>query len=154
MGMQVGGGKKGPMADINVTPFIDVCLVLLIIFMVVVTVEMVMLGYLSKLPPKSQSQAPASSEGQIVIRVVAPCGQGQWMNCAIYINKDLIPNYELVDRIRRIVRGRSQQMIFFTAEDEVNYESAVRILDLVKKSGANNIGVLTEPISVGGTAVQ
>jgi biopolymer transport protein ExbD len=54
---------------------------------------------------------------------------------------------QLLGRIQQIMQGRSTQMIFFTADDDVNYENAMRILDVIRQGGARNIGILTEPIS-------
>ena len=150
MSMQVGGSKGGPMSDINVTPFIDVCLVLLIIFMVVVAVTMVQLGYLSKLPPRSTPGTMTPDTNQIVIRIKPPCESGQLYNCQVFINKDLIPVSKLMTQVRGIMAGKpATQMVFFSADDEVNYENAMKILDILYIGGAKNIGVLTEPIAAG-----
>jgi biopolymer transport protein ExbD len=146
--MAVGGDKKGPMGDINVTPFIDVCLVLLIIFMVIVTVTMMQLGYMSKLPPRTPSdpnQPPPSD--QIVIRRSNCPNQGQVSGCKIFINRDEVPVSQLPARCRQLATGRSMQMIFFTAEDNVNYENVMKILDLVHEGGLSNVAVLTESIA-------
>lgn len=146
MGMQVGGDKKGPMADINVTPFIDVCLVLLIIFMVIVTVTMMQLGYMSKMPPRTTDIAPPSAD-QIVIRLSNCPNQGQVSGCRVFINRDEVPVSQLVARCRQLATGRAMQMIFFTAEDNVNYENVMRILDLIHEGGMTNVAVLTESIA-------
>ncbi len=148
MGIQVGGRRGGPMSDPNVIPFIDICLVLLIIFMIVVTVLIAQMGYLSKLPPRAQTQTPPPASEQIVIRVMAPCGPGQFASCRVFINREEVPMGQLLARIQQIMQGRSTQMIFFTADDDVNYENAMRILDVIRQGGARNIGILTEPISI------
>jgi biopolymer transport protein ExbD len=149
MAMQVGGGKGGPMADINVTPFIDVCLVILIIFMIVVTLTMVQLGFLSKLPQtKTQQTDTPPPEDQIVVRVLPPCRFGELKSCQIYINKDFVHPSAFPDEIKKIVSSRPRdQIIFFTAEDDVNYENAMKILNMIRSAGATNIGVLTEQVS-------
>ncbi len=149
MAMQVGGGKGGPMSDINVTPFIDVCLVILIIFMIVVTLTMVQLGFLSKLPQtKTDTSNAPPPEDQIVIRVLPPCRFGELKSCQIYINKDFVHPSAFGDEIKKIVSSRPRdQIIFFTAEDEVNYENAMKVLDMIKAAGATNIGVLTEQVT-------
>lgn len=147
MGMQVGGDKSGPMGEINVTPFIDVCLVLLIIFMLIVTVTMLQLGYMSKLPPRADSSDVAPSTDQIVIRLSNCPNQGQISGCKIFINRDEIPVSQMVARCRQLATGRAMQMIFFTAEDNVNYENVMKILDLVNEGGLTNVAVLTESIA-------
>jgi len=146
--MQVGD-RKGPMADINVTPFIDVCLVLLIIFMVVVVVSMVQLGYLSKLPPRSDSVQPQTPDpNQLVIRIAGCANQGQLSACKIFINRDEISFNNLKTRCTQLATGRSRQMIFFTAEDSANYENVIKILDVIHESGLQNLAILTEQISM------
>ena len=147
MGMSVGGDKSGPMGEINVTPFIDVCLVLLIIFMVIVTVTMLQLGYMSKLPPRAESTDVPPSADQIVIRLSNCPNQGQINGCKIFINRDEVPVSEMVARCKQLATGRSMQMIFFTAEDNVNYENVMKILDLVHEGGLQNVAVLTESIA-------
>lgn len=147
MGMSVGGNKKGPMGDINITPFIDVCLVLLIIFMLIVTVTMLQLGYMSKLPPRADSSEVTPSTDQIVIRLSNCPNQGQIAGCKIFINRDEIPVSQMVARCKQLAAGRAMQMIFFTAEDNVNYENVMKILDLVHEGGLTNVAVLTESIA-------
>lgn len=146
MGMSVGGDKSGPMGDINVTPFIDVCLVLLIIFMVIVTVTMMQLGYMSKLPPSTPGE-PVPDANQIVIRLSNCPNQGQINGCRIFINRDEVPVSQMVERCRQLATGRAMQMIFFTAEDNVNYENVMKVLDLVHEGGLLNVAVLTESIA-------
>jgi len=147
MAMQVGE-RKGPMADINVTPFIDVCLVLLIIFMVVVVVTMVQLGYMSKLPPRTDTITPTPPDpNQLVIRISGCANLGQLSACKIFINRDEVSFNNLKTRCTQLAAGRSRQMIFFTAEDSANYENVMKILDVVHESGLQNLAILTEQIS-------
>jgi biopolymer transport protein TolR len=137
--------KEGAMADINVTPFIDVCLVLLIIFMITVAVTMLQLGYFSRFPNDGIGQPT----GQILIRVIGSCEMGQLSSCQVYMNKELIPLNKLIEKMRPIAsKIPSTQPVFFTADDNVNYENAMKILDMVYTAGAHNIGMLTEPFAV------
>ena len=148
MGMQVGSSKGGPMADINVTPFIDVCLVLLIIFMVVVVVTMVQLGYLSKLPPNTPPTGLQTPDPrQIVIRVSACGTQGNLGGCKIFINRDEIAVNELKTKCTQLAVGRKNDLIFFTAEDGANYENVIKIMDIIHDGGLQNLAVLTQQIS-------
>lgn len=147
MGIQVGRRKGGPVSDPNVVPFIDVCLVLLIIFMVVVVLLIAQLGFLSKLPPQARAAQAAPLE-QIVVRVASPCPFGQFSSCRIFINRDEVPLNEFVNRIAQLVQGRTRQTIFFTADDEVNYENAIRVLDMMRKAGVRNIGFITEKVTM------
>jgi biopolymer transport protein ExbD len=132
--MQVGG--SGSMnSDINITPLVDVVLVLLIIFMVLTPV--VQMGYLVKVPPKAPANLPPSAvQDQIVLRL-QPEGR-------VLINKDEMGLNEFPARIRDILRGNTSKMVFFSGSRDVDYESTMNFLDLARASGAKNIGIIVE----------
>jgi biopolymer transport protein ExbD len=132
--MQVGG--SGSMrSDINVTPLVDVVLVLLIIFMVITPV--VQMGYLVKVPPKAPANLPPSAvQDQIVLRLQA--------QDRVLINKDEMTLHEFPGRIRDILRGNTSKMVFFSGARDVDYETTMKFLDLARASGAKNIGIIVE----------
>jgi biopolymer transport protein ExbD len=132
--MQVGG--SGSMnSDINITPLVDVVLVLLIIFMVLTPV--VQMGYLVKVPPKAPANLPPSAvQDQIVLRL-QPEGR-------VLINKDEMGINEFPARIRDILRGNTSKMVFFSGSRDVDYETTMTFLDLARASGAKNIGIIVE----------
>jgi biopolymer transport protein ExbD len=132
--MQVGG--SGSMqSNINVTPLVDVVLVLLIIFMVITPV--VQMGYLVKVPPKAPPGLPSSAvQDQIVLRLAA--------NGRVLINKDEMTLQEFPGRIRDVLRGNTSKMVFFSGARDVDYESTMAFLDLARASGAKNIGIIVE----------
>jgi biopolymer transport protein ExbD len=141
--MQVGG--SGSMnSDINITPLVDVVLVLLIIFMVLTPV--VQMGYLVKVPPKAPANLPPSAvQDQIVLRL-QPEGR-------VLINKDEMGINEFPARIRDILRGNTSKMVFFSGSRDVDYETTMTFLDLARASGAKNIGIIVEdPTSAPATA--
>jgi biopolymer transport protein TolR len=135
--MQVGGG--GSMrSDINVTPLVDVVLVLLIIFMVITPV--VQMGYLVRVPPKAPANLPPSAiQDQIVLRL-AP-------NNRVFINKEEMAEEQFPNRIREVMHGNSSKMVFFAGGREVDYEATMRFLDLARSSGCKNIGIIVEDVS-------
>jgi biopolymer transport protein ExbD len=135
--MQVGGG--GSMrSDINVTPLVDVVLVLLIIFMVITPV--VQMGYLVRVPPKAPANLPPSAiQDQIVLRL-AP-------NNRVFINKEEMSVEQFPNRIREIMHGNSSKMVFFAGGRDVDYESTMTFLDLARSSGCKNIGIIVEDVS-------
>ena len=135
--MQVGGG--GSMrSDINVTPLVDVVLVLLIIFMVITPV--VQMGYLVRVPPKAPANLPPSAiQDQIVLRL-AP-------NNRVFINKEEMSEEQFPNRIREIMHGNSSKMVFFAGGREVDYETTMTFLDLARSSGCKNIGIIVEDVS-------
>ena len=140
--MQVGG--SGSMrSDINVTPLVDVVLVLLIIFMVITPV--VQMGYLVKVPPKAPANLPPSAvQDQIVLRLMA--------GPRVLINKEEMSMEQFPGRIRDVLRGNTSKMVFFSGGRDVDYETTMTFLDLARASGAKNIGIIVEDPAAGGAA--
>ena len=125
-------------SDINVTPLVDVVLVLLIIFMVITPV--VQMGYLVRVPPKAPANLPPSAiQDQIVLRL-AP-------NNRVFINKEEMAEEQFPNRIREVLHGNSSKMVFFAGGRDVDYESTMRFLDLARSSGCKNIGIIVEDVS-------
>jgi len=132
--MQVGG--SGSMrSDINVTPLVDVVLVLLIIFMVITPV--VQMGYLVRVPPKAPANLPPSAVNDQIILRLAPDNR-------IFINKDDVPPDQFAQRIREIMHGNTSKMVFFAGSRDVDYDSTIKFLDMARASGAKNIGIIVE----------
>ena len=132
--MQVGGGGS-LRSDINVTPLVDVVLVLLIIFMVITPV--VQMGYLVKVPPKAPANLPPSAvQDQIILRLQA--------DKSVLINKDNVPVDQFPQRMREILHGNTSKMVFFQGSPDVDYETTISFLDLARSSGAKNIGIIVE----------
>ena len=135
--MQVGG-SGGMRSDINVTPLVDVVLVLLIIFMVLTPV--IQMGYLVKVPPKAPPGIPPSAvQDQIVLRLAA--------GPRVLINKEEMSMEQFPNRIREILRGNTSKMVFFSGGREVDYETTMKFLDLARASGAKNIGIIVEDVA-------
>jgi biopolymer transport protein TolR len=140
--MQVGGSGT-VRSEINVTPLVDVVLVLLIIFMVATPV--VQMGYLVKVPPKAPANLPPSAvQDQIVLRLVA--------GPRVLINKEEMTMEQFPNRIRDIIRGNTSKMVFFSGGRDVDYETTIKFLDLARASGAKNIGIIVEDPLAGGAA--
>ena len=132
--MQVGGSGT-VRSDINVTPLVDVVLVLLIIFMVMTPV--VQMGYLVKVPPKAPANLPPSAvQDQIVLRLAA--------GNRVLINKEEMALEQFPNRIRDILRGNTSKMVFFSGARDVDYETTMKFLDIARAAGARNIGIIVE----------
>jgi len=132
--MQVGGSGKIK-SDINVTPLVDVVLVLLIIFMVITPV--VQMGYLVRVPPKAPAGLPPSVvNDQIILRLMP--------DNHIFINKDEVPATDFPFRIRDIMHGNQSKMVFFQGSPDVDYDATIKFLDMARASGAKNIGIIVE----------
>lgn len=142
--MQVSG--SGSMqSNINVTPLVDVVLVLLIIFMVITPV--VQMGYLVRVPPKAPANIPPSAlQDQIVLRLAT--------GDRVFINKEEMTSAQFPTRIREVLRGNTSKMVFFAGGRDVDYETTIKFLDLARASGAKNIGIIVEDPMAAQPAVQ
>ena len=133
------GGTTDYKSDINITPLVDVVLVLLIIFMVITPV--VQMGYLVRVPPKAPANLPPSAvQDQIVLRLAA--------NDRVFINKEEMNSSQFPQRIRDVLRGNTSKMVFFAGGRDVDYETTMKFLDMARISGCKNIGIIVEdPVS-------
>ena len=136
--MQLGG--KGLKSDINVTPFVDIVLVLLIIFMVVTpllsrTLEVAV-------PPKSEVTAPeVTTSDQLILTVKGPDTSPH-----IFLNREEIQGGlgGLKDRISELMKGRREKVVFFQADNELPYSYVVEVMDNIRGGGADKIGLITD----------
>ena len=143
MGFDVGGsgGKHKVRPSMNVTPLVDVVLVLLIIFMVITPMMVKQMRlHLPKKDDKPAEKAetpPADSDVSIVLSVRK--------DGSVWINRDQVRRAELGERLTRIFAARADKVVFFDAEDDVAYGDAMAVLDAARGGGARDIAVLTEP---------
>jgi len=127
-------------ADINITPLVDVVLVLLIIFMVITPILQV--GYDSKVPPKSDNVVtPPSVTDQIILRIEA--------DGRIFINKEEVTESYFPVRLRDVIKGRESRVIFFAASGDAVYDRVLLFMDLCKNNGASNLGIVLEEMGGG-----
>ena len=132
---------SGLQSEINITPLVDVVLVLLIIFMVVV--PLLMQGYDVDIPRTSAEPAMAqSAESRLILNVEPttcsilepPVGEGLPADCRVTLGDQKIPAAELPTRVAGILGGlpAEKRVLFLDADDRLNYEGVLRILDLAK----------------------
>lgn len=138
MSMNVGGGSE-LQGDINVTPLVDVVLVLLIIFMVVTPI--LQMGLDVEVPPKVEvtGPTPPSDQDQLVI-TVKPDG--------IYLNAARVGDAKgLRDRLAPILLGRPEpeRIVFVNSDDKIAFEQSVIAMDAAREAGAFKVGFLTDP---------
>ena len=132
------GPKASAQPDINVTPLVDVVLVLLIIFMVVTPLVERELRVVTPPMEQTDSPPPDSKDTQLMLAVRK---DGTYA-----VNDEVIPAAQLKDKLTAMLNARAEKVVFFTADDEANYELAVNALDDAKAAGAKTIGMLTEPL--------
>ena len=133
MAMNVGSAG-GVRSDINITPLVDVVLVLLIIFMVVT--PLTQKGYGVQVPPKVETAAPPPTQDQIIVRMDA---EGR-----TFLNKEQIPYAQFGQRLAQAMTNRSQKVVFFAADGELTYDKVAAFMDLCRDAGAQNLGIVFE----------
>jgi len=129
------GDQNKLMSDINVTPFVDVMLVLLIIFMV--TAPMMMQGVDVSLP-KTTSEPLSPKEDHIVITIDS--------NNQVYINDYHVTLDFLKEKLIKIFEGRIDREIYLRADKGIPYGVVVRVMSEIKEAGIDKVGMVTEPI--------
>ncbi len=147
MAMDVGApqtGKKGlARPEMNVTPLVDVVLVLLIVFMVLTAAMNEQ--FWVHVPEKEQKDEPEVTEPapeQEAPIVVTVNRSGQ-----VQINQDIFPDRDFPERLKRMLVARGDRRVYFDAQDGVSYERAMQVLDLARGGGASHIAVVTEKLS-------
>jgi biopolymer transport protein TolR len=138
MAMNVGGGK-GVKSDINITPLVDVVLVLLIIFMVAVPI--LQMGHEVQVPPKVESAVPPPTSDQVIVRLDLAGNR--------YINKELVPANDFAGKLREVLTNRQAKVVFFAADGELPYGQVADFMDLCRNNGAENLGIVFEDMRPG-----
>ena len=149
--MQLNQGALGSdfQSEINITPLVDVVLVLLIIFMVVV--PLLIEGYNVDIPKSSADAVPAqSAESQLILsigpsacRIIEPPpGEGLPEDCSVTLADQKIPATELPARVAEFLGAQppEKRVIFLAADDRLNYEGVLRVIDLAK-SGVEDLKI-------------
>jgi biopolymer transport protein TolR len=136
MSMNVGG-KKGAMASINITPYIDILLVLLIIFMVITPIKQMDLDV--KIPQTSDSKVDAAPDPSVIVVSVGEAAQ-------IAVNQEPTTINDLGSKLQDIYSKRANKNMFVSASAKLPYGDVVKVIDIAKGAGVQEIGLLTEEI--------
>ena len=134
--MMVNGKNSSLMSDINVTPFVDVMLVLLIIFMV--TAPMMVQGVNVALPETSHSDNLPSEEDQLIITIDK--------NAKIRINDAEVEIDILQEKLKKIFENRLSKDVFLKADKGVPYGKVIEVMSEVKGAGVEKLGMVTQPL--------
>jgi biopolymer transport protein TolR len=146
MSMQLGG-SSGPSADINVTPLIDVLLVLLIIFMVITPLTPHGLDALVPQPPKDKQQKQIEDPTRTIVVQVINNPSGRPL---LKINQDDVQWDNLETRLRDIFATRAEKVAFVKGDDGLNFEDVAQVIDIAHAAGVDKVGLITAKIEAGG----
>lgn len=141
MGMAVGGSGHGPMASINMTPMIDVLLVLLIIFMVITPLTPKGLDALVPQPPPPGQQANQDNTRTVVIIINK--------DKTMMINTEVTDENRLGPRLEDIFKTRSERVVFVKGDPDLEFQVVARVIDIAKGAGIDKIGLMTAKMEAG-----
>ena len=140
MGMSVGG-QGGPKADINMTPMIDVLLVLIIIFMVITPLTPKGLEALVPQPPPP-NQKPTLSDQRSVVIVIDK-------DHHMMINSEPTDEKQLGPRLTEIFKTRAERVVFVKGDGSLDYQWVAKAIDIAHGAGIDKVGLMTAKVEAG-----
>ena len=140
MAMDVGGAKGGVKSDINVTPLVDVMLVLLIIMMLVA--PMLQQGVAVKLPIAANTTDKPETQGQTVVAIGS--------DRRVYVNTVPIRTEDLAQRVSELVENKTEKIVIIKADEDVDYGAVMTAMDALRAAGVEDMGLITERKIVAG----
>src|SRR3989442_4098964 len=147
MSMAVGPTSGGPSANINVTPLIDVLLVLLIIFMVITPLTPHGLDALVPQPPPPNQPKNTQPDRTIVVQVI---DRGPGQTPGVKINQDDATWDGLQGRLTDIFKTRAEKVMFVKGDDNIPFADIANVIDIAHASGVDKVGLITAKIEAGG----
>ena len=133
MSMQVGGGG-GVKSDINVTPLVDVMLVLLIIMMLVA--PMLQQGVAVRLPTATNTVDKPETQEQTVLAIAK--------DKSYYLNAKPVQEGEMTTRLNELLENKKEKIVLIKADEEVEYSAVMTAMDQLRQAGIEDIGLITE----------
>jgi biopolymer transport protein TolR len=134
MAMDVGSGKGGLKADINVTPLVDVMLVLLIIMMLIA--PMLQQGVAVRLPESNYRVEKPDTQEQTVVAVDA--------GNQIYVNALPVRKEDLVTKVQAALEDRKEKIVYLKGDADAKYSAIMEAMDALRKAQIENIALITE----------
>ena len=134
MSMDVGGAKGGVKSDINVTPLVDVMLVLLIIMMIIA--PMLQKGVAVNMPTANNTQDKPDTADQTVVAIDA-AGK-------LYVNAKELPKDQVVDRIKTLLDQKTEKTVYLKGDKDARYGAIMEMMDDLRKAQIDTVGLITE----------
>ncbi len=141
MAMAVGGSKGGPRCDINMTPMIDILLVLLIIFMVITPLTPHGLEALAPEPPDKKNQPPPDQDRTVVIVIDK--------DKKMHINNEDTDMDKLGPRLEQIFKTRAERVVFVKGDPDLEYQTVAQAIDIAKGAQMDKVGLMTPKVESG-----
>jgi biopolymer transport protein TolR len=135
MAMDVGGAKGGPKSDINVTPLVDVMLVLLIIMMLVA--PMLQKGVDVKLPEASNTADKPDNQEQTVVAIDSAN--------RFWVNGMQVAKHEFADRVKTILEDKTDKVVLIKGDQDASYGAIMEAMDYLHEAQIEDIGLITDP---------
>jgi biopolymer transport protein TolR len=132
--MNVGGAKGGPVSEINVTPLVDIMLVLLIIMMLIA--PLLQKGVDVNLPTADNVTDKPDTQQQTVVHVTA--------SKEFFVNNVPVPARDLVDRIKYALEERKEKVVYLKADEDAPYGAVMTMMDQLREAQIENVGLITE----------